>query len=667
MLVAARSGRPLIGSMTPTMQPPSRDLDAGRVRVLYVAGTGRSGSTLVSNLLGSARGMVSLGELRYLWERGLDERSVCGCGRPVPECPFWQDVLARAYPDQAPDVAAVKRADAELLRLRSYRSLRRIARDGLHTNATATAYAAELTTVYRAISAATGGDVIIDSSNLPGYGLLLSRIEGIEVSVLHLVRDPRGVAYSWSRTRIREDRGTGDARMGREGVIKSSVLWDIWNRATENIWGGDPQRYVRVRYEDVVADPPVALDPVMRLYGMSGTSVPARHGEHVEMAVCHTVAGNPIRTIAGQVRLAADDEWRSALPVAKRAIVTAMTEPTLGRYGYPINAAPPASAAAATAAPAPARVFVEDMQGFARLSARIRRNVRWIRDEGLGRVLEEKEIDPLRNTAAAIGKRRYRRNSTIVPGSAVPVFVVGLQRSGTNMLMRGLGAAPETEVHNENDAVAFERFKLRPLPVVREIVTESRHSHVIFKPLCDSHRTDELLDTLGTSSKPLAVWVYRDMAGRVRSALSKFGDGNLQVLREFANGTNTSRWHVQRMSADTADFVRSFDYDQLSPASGAALMWVVRNQLYFDLGLDERPDTYLVSYNEFLAAPADTMHALCDFLGFPYRPALDKHVTPRTATYRDALDIDERIAARAADLAGRLDAATGRSAADSRR
>ena len=651
------------------MQPPSRRPEPGPIRVLYVAGTGRSGSTLVSNLLGSAHGMVSLGELRYLWERGLHEQSLCGCGHPVPECPFWREVIPRAYPDGPADVAAVKDADRQLLRLRSFRQLRRITRAGLKSDRTAAAYGEQLAKVYRAIHEQTDGAVIVDSSNLPGYGLVLEQLPGIEVTIVHLVRDPRGVAHSWSRLRIRDDRGTGDARMGREGVVKSAVLWDFWNRATERIWGADPKRYVRIRYEDVVADPQTALDPVMRLLGRTGAELPTPHDGCVELQVCHTVAGNPVRTVAGQLRLATDDEWITSMPWSRRTIVTLITDRILVRYGYSRRAPRPATTPTAPTSPtAPTpRVFVEDMHGVARLRAQVSRNLRWIRDEGLGRVLEEKEIDPLRNAGAAIGKWRYRRTAATTPGSAVPVFVVGLQRSGTNMLVRGLAAAPETEVHNENDAKAFERFKLRPLPVIESIIANSRHSHVIFKPLCDSHRTDELLDTISSHSKPLAVWAYRDVEGRVRSALAKFGDGNLQVLREFANGTNVTRWHVQGMSSETADFVRSFDYDHLSAASGAALMWLVRNQLYFDLGLDERPDTLLVSYNDFLADPAQTMRALCEFLGFPYRPALVKHVTPRAATYREPLAIDPRVAERCAALARRLDAASRRTGAPSRR
>jgi hypothetical protein len=104
------------------------------------------------------------------------------------------------------------------------------------------------------------------------------------------------------------------------------------------------------------------------------------------------------------------------------------------------------------------------------------------------------------------------------------------------MLVRGLERAPEFAVYNENSAAAFRRFRLRPDSVIRTLVDSSRHPYVLLKPLCDSHRTPELLDGLGTASPPHALWVYRSVDARVRSALAKFGDANLRALRDVAAG-----------------------------------------------------------------------------------------------------------------------------------
>ncbi len=623
------------------MNPLSQRHDPKRIRVLYVAGTGRSGSTVISNLLGSAPGLTSVGELRYLWERGLAERALCGCGEPVASCPFWGSALASAYASAAVDPAVVQRADSQLLRLRAFPALLRAHGDPQRLGASAMRYTDELARIYSAVAEQTDGDVIVDASKLVSFGYLLSHVPGLDVFVLHLVRDPRGAAYSWARKRERSDRGAGDRQMGRESALKSSLLWDVWNGSAERLWARAPQRYVRVRYEDVVADPARALAPVLAMLAMPDARLPILADGRVAMGVNHTVAGNPNRMAGGPLQLVDDDEWTRLMRPSTRRLVTGLTAPLLRRYGYPL-------------APR-THVFVEDLAGAARLRARIARNAVWIKEQGLARALEEKEIDPLRTVPVAVRKLRYRRAHADDVGLARPVFVVGLQRSGTNMLTRGLGMAAQVEVHNENDSRAFERYKLRPASVIESIIATSRHSHVLFKPLCDSHRTDELLDDLKTATPARAVWAYRDVDGRVRSALAKFGDGNRRVLQEFADGSNTERWHVQRMSRETTELVRSFDYSTMSAASGAALMWVVRNRLYFDLGLDRRFDVLLVSYLAFLNDPAATMRQLCGFLDFPYTASLIEQVTTRAPTYREPLDIDPRIREQCSVLADRLE------------
>jgi hypothetical protein len=237
----------------------------------------------------------------------------------------------------------------------------------------------------------------------------------------------------------------------------------------------------------------------------------------------------------------------------------------------------------------------------------------------------------------------------------VAVFLVGVQRSGTNMIVRGLEAAPEFEVHNENDARAFERFLLRPLPVVRDVVNRSRHRYVLFKPLCDSHRTAELLDGFGTLSPARAIWAYRSMDGRVASALAKFGDVNLRVLRGIAAGEGATWWQAQGLSDETIGLLRSFDYDAMSPATASALFWYLRNRLFFDLGLDRRDDVALVSYDAVLADPEARMRRLCGFLAFDWRPELVAHIERRSAPPNGSrADIDPRVRSLGDELLQRM-------------
>src|SRR3712207_7778115 len=67
------------------------------VKVLYVVGLGRSGSTILSNSLGQIAGYFSAGELNFIWRHNVLENRLCGCGRPFRECPVWTRVMDEAF------------------------------------------------------------------------------------------------------------------------------------------------------------------------------------------------------------------------------------------------------------------------------------------------------------------------------------------------------------------------------------------------------------------------------------------------------------------------------------------------------------------------------------------------------------------------------------------
>ena len=293
-------------------------------------------------------------------------------------------------------------------------------------------------------------------------------------------------------------------------------------------------------------------------------------------------------------------------------------------------------------------------------AARVRRHVGWLRTQGLARLVEEDQLNPVHRVAMAVGRWRWRLANRSRPRGAVPVLLVGLQRSGTNMLVRGLERAPEFEVYNENNRAAFSRFRLRPDPVIRRLVDRSRHPYVLLKPLCDSHRTPELLDALGTRQPGRALWVYRSVDGRTRSALAKFGDANLRALRQIAAGGGRHRWEAQRLSQDSLDLLAGFEWSNMTAASAAAMFWVVRNRLYFELGLDRRSDVLLISYDAALRDPESEMRRICAFLGLPYHARLVAHIEPRPPATPQPLDLDPRVVAYCEELAARLDGARQR-------
>lgn len=286
---------------------------------------------------------------------------------------------------------------------------------------------------------------------------------------------------------------------------------------------------------------------------------------------------------------------------------------------------------------------------------RIRRHIEWARTEGLGRLIEEDRLDPRERVKTAWSKWRWRRLHGIRPGQARPAYVVGLQRSGTNMLLRGLDVAPYIDVHNENDRRLFQRFRLRPDDVLQRVVNTSRHQIVLIKPLCDSQHITRLLDLPGIRPGS-AVWVVRDVGDRTRSEVSKFGDASLRALKAVRDGHAARTWQGERLPADAPEVLAAVDLDKISAESGAALLWYLRNSLYYELALDHRSDVLLFSYDAFVRDPEPAMQALCAHLDVPYHDSLIAHVERRSSHASAPLVIDPHVRELCNGLQRRLDA-----------
>jgi hypothetical protein len=300
------------------------------VPVLVLAGTQRSGSTLLDRLMSQAPGHVSAGEIVHLWTRGVRDDERCGCGLAFHACPFWSEVGRvacggwdrRAVEDV---VGLQRRVDRNryiffmllpVLSRRYRRDLR--------------AYGRILERLYRAISASGGGAVVVDSSTHASTAFLLRRVPGLRLRVVHLVRDGRGVAHSLGKRVRRPEVVEGEAFMHRQPAWRAGLEWLAFNVLFEGLRGaGTPVS--RVRYEDLVAGPRRTLAP---LTGGRVEDLAFIDGARVTLGIDHTVAGTPMRFVHGDVDLRVDDEWRSAMRPRDRRVVTAITAPLLRRYGY---------------------------------------------------------------------------------------------------------------------------------------------------------------------------------------------------------------------------------------------------------------------------------------------------------------------------------------------
>ena len=334
----------------------SRPGDAERMtdgfRVLYLGGLGRSGSTLIERLIGELPGVCSVGELVHLWQRGVLAGERCGCGAPFHDCPFWRRVGATAFGGwhdaDADRISALRRQvdRNRFIPLLATSDGPPAFRRALHE------YLSVYLRLYNAVAEASGCRIVVDSSKLASLAFCLHRSGDLDLRVLHVVRDSRAVAYSWTRHVTRPDvapPGSDDPPVQRSVAAHSymtkyppasaALRWNIQNSALHVLARTGPPTLL-VRYEDVVRDPEPALREVAAFAGVPVSDEPLRFlggdgaGHHADLGAAHTVSGNPVRFLSGQVPIRRDDAWLAAMPTGQRRAVTALTLPLLGRYGY---------------------------------------------------------------------------------------------------------------------------------------------------------------------------------------------------------------------------------------------------------------------------------------------------------------------------------------------
>lgn len=294
------------------------------LKVLFIGGYGRSGSTLLDRVLGQVPGFFSVGELRHVFQEGFVENRRCGCGDPFLECAFWRGVTERAFgsldDEEIADLTALKgRVDhwwrAPLLGWRVGGAERRRDVDR---------YRRVLRRLYAAIAAESRASVLIDSSKDVSHGYALRGLHGdLDLHVLHLVRDARAVAWSWQRQKFNPGAGRD---MDRHNLLKTSAEWSVINALTR-LHRTTGARYATLHYGDFAADPAAAVDQVLSFLGERGRPNPVAPDRSVHLRANHTAAGNPNRFKQGDVEIRPDEEWRQSMPATGRLLVSALTLP----------------------------------------------------------------------------------------------------------------------------------------------------------------------------------------------------------------------------------------------------------------------------------------------------------------------------------------------------
>ena len=306
-------------------------------RLIFLGGLGRSGSTLLERLLGELPGVCSVGEIAHIWQRCLVDDDRCGCGEPFHSCLFWTEVGRLAFGGW--DKVDVRRVAGLHKVVDRSRFIPVLAAPVLTSSfqRKLNEYLEYYLALYAAVAQASGCSTVVDSSKHASLAFSLRWSDELDLRVLHLVRDSRAVAFSWTQSVNRPE--TPNCYMTVYSPVKSAGLWNLQNAALHLLAArGVPT--LRVRYEDLVVEPDSILSEIEEFAGIrsltTGRSFLRKDGEMTlaRLGLTHSASGNPMRFTTGDITIRADERWRTAMPVGQRRTVTALTLPLLARYGY---------------------------------------------------------------------------------------------------------------------------------------------------------------------------------------------------------------------------------------------------------------------------------------------------------------------------------------------
>jgi len=294
--------------------------------VLYVVGANRSGSTLLNTILGAHADIGAFSELCGFPGDWLKDKG-CTCGQTARSCPLWCEVHDRWVEaighDVEPWAASTPRWERFVagprLAWRARRPSQSIRRHLRFTQA-----------LFDALAAATGKKVLVDSSKAPSRLAVLARIPDLDLAVVHLVRDPRGVVWS-----MRKNAASPHNWQNQAPTWKSLAYWSIYNAGAEAALAGVPRsKRLQIRYEDLVRDPESALGSIGDLVGIDLRPLGAQLAVGADIPIQHMLSGNHMRKAKGPIRVREDTGWRKGMRRSEAAALRQVVALQMRRYGY---------------------------------------------------------------------------------------------------------------------------------------------------------------------------------------------------------------------------------------------------------------------------------------------------------------------------------------------
>lgn len=298
--------------------------------LIYIAGYGRSGSTLLDMVLGTHPDAIGMGELTHIFDFWLSDNT-CSCKETYKYCTFWNEVMSR-WSTSLPDMSIAEAAMVTRQVEDSLSSWRKwLPKHKVITQKYGLIWQTMIDTIAEIAAVSTVIDSSKSTRTVTERATALVNYSQLDVRIIHLVRDPRAVMWSYLRgNNIKLE--AGQAVPNRGGVLRAVLGWNTANLYAARGRDSRNNAPLLVRYEDFVEDPYKELNRISQSLMLDYAPIMKHLKEELPIKPDHGVAGNRLRR-KGLTKLKKDEEWKDRLPKHAR-LVAHLNQPFASKYGY---------------------------------------------------------------------------------------------------------------------------------------------------------------------------------------------------------------------------------------------------------------------------------------------------------------------------------------------
>jgi len=325
-------------------------VDEPPVKILYISGAGRSGSTLLGDVLGAIPKTLHVGELRGIFDYTIipDNLMPCSCGRSYQMCDFWNPNFEALYGAKWQDKFNQMKIEGELPRSLHLPGLA-LKKKFNQTNKLQALNKIQETinhvvNLLSYIQEHSTSSLIIDTSKAAPFAWLLAQHPDVHLVTVHLIRDPRATLFSWLNRAIPiPDLTTGRATIRTRPLREGFAAWVKDNSGAWILrFLGIP--YLRINYESFVSNPIHHLDSVAKFAFING--IPLTLGEDLRLCLRekqapfserHLIGSNPrVKRNVNHVAIREDTAWLEGVSTWTKVLWTLMFLPWILLFGFPI-------------------------------------------------------------------------------------------------------------------------------------------------------------------------------------------------------------------------------------------------------------------------------------------------------------------------------------------